>query len=132
MYGSRGWRLRNIGQVRFRLRGSAEQKPGSCQSKEEVGRPGGKEGGQPADVTHGLEESRNDEIGDGDADGNGDAGERTALAHGNSERNGKDGHDQGDERIGNFVIQLHAERNGIESALAEVVNVGGEFAETHL
>ena len=73
-----------------------------------------------------------DQVGEGDGDGDGDGGERTAAAHGEGEGDGEDGHDDGDEGIGELVPELDAEAHGVKSALAQVVDVVVELAEVHL
>ena len=73
-----------------------------------------------------------DEVGEGDGDGDGDGGEGASASHGEGEGDGEDGHDDGDERVGELVPEGDAEAHGVKSALAEVADVVVKLAEVHL
>ena len=57
------------------LGGGAEQEVGSGDAEEKVWGPGGEEGGERVDVAEGFEDQSYDVVGDGQADGGGNAGE---------------------------------------------------------
>ena len=73
-----------------------------------------------------------DPVGERHGDGHGDAGERAAAAHGERKGNRQHRHDDGDERIGELVPELHPQAHGVKSALAQVADVAVELAEVHL
>src|SRR5271154_4675173 len=107
-----------LGKKGSRLGGGSEQKVGSGDAEEEVGGPGGEEGGEGVDVAKGFEDEGYDVVGDGEADGSGDASERAFFAHGQGEGDGEDRHDEGDEGVGNFFVELDGEALGVEAGLA--------------
>src|SRR3984885_9133373 len=109
-----------------------QQQVAAGEAKEQIGRPRGEERGQHVHVAHRFECAGYHPIRDGDADGGGDAGERAALAHKERERHRQYGHDERDERIGDLVIELHAQPHGVKAALPQVVDVTRELDEAHL
>jgi len=74
---------------------------------------------QVVHVAHGAESAVDDEVGEGDKDGDSDARERAAPAHGKRERDGQYGHDDGDKRPREFVPECDAQAHGVESALSQ-------------
>ncbi len=114
----------------FLGRGSQEQ-VSPYEAEDDVGRPGGEQCRQQVDIAHGSEDAGDHKIGDGYSDGDGDAGEGSALAHGKREGHGEDGHDERDDGCGDLAVELHAQPDGVKSALAEIADVGGELVEAH-
>src|SRR5215471_8375753 len=110
----------------------AEEEVGSGDSEEDVWGPGGHDGWKGSDVAHGLEESVDGPVGDGEADGDGVSGERAAFAHGGGEGDCEHRHDEGDEWVSELAVELYAEALGVEAGLPEIVDVVGEFAVGHL
>ena len=112
--------------------GGAHEEVGAGEAEEDVGGPGGEEGGEGVDVAHGLKGAGDDPVGDGEADRGGDAGEAAALAHGEGEGNAEDGHDEGDEGVSELAVELDAKAHSVEAGLGEVCDVAGEFVVAHL
>jgi hypothetical protein len=106
------------------LGGGAEEEVGSGDGEEEVGGPGGEDCREGVDVAEGFEDEGDYPVGDGEADGCAYAGEGALFAHREGEGDREDRHDQGDERVGDFFVELDAEALGVEAGLLEVGDVG--------
>ena len=89
---------------RRRLSWGAKQKVASSQAKQHVRTPRGKRCGQSVDVAHGFKSAGHHPVRNGEANCGSDAGEAAAFAHRESKGNGEEGHDKGDERIGEFAV----------------------------
>src|ERR1017187_5881089 len=110
----------------------AQQEVGAGDRERQVGRPGGEQGRQSADLSHGAKEAGDSQVGYGDGDSGCDADESSAFTHGYGEWHSEDGHHKGDRRNGKFVRELDAKLDGVEAGLAEVGDVFVELAVRHL
>src|SRR5450756_2786715 len=113
------------------LGGGSEEEVGSGDAEEEIGGPGGEDGREAVDIAHGSEEAVYDPVGQGQADGYSDSGESAAFSGGEGEGNGEDGHDQGDQGVGQFAVELDGKPFGVEAGLFEVGDVVGELPVVH-
>ncbi len=78
-----------------------------------------------------LKQAVDHQVSKGNADGYGDSGKRPAAAHGECKWNGQHRHDDGDQRIGEFVPKRDAQPHGVKAALAQIADVIIELAEVH-
>src|SRR5271156_4031049 len=117
---------------RSRLCRCTQQEISACEAEKYVGRPGRKKCRKQVHVAHGFKCPRDDKIGDGDPDGDGDSGQRASFAHGEREGNGQDRHNQCDDWIRQLPIELYAQAYSVKAALAQVVDVCLQLVETHL
>ena len=92
------------------LRGHFEKEVHGQEEEDEVGGPGGQEGGELADATHRFGEGGEGPVGDADADAKGEPTNGATAADEESEGDREHHADGSDERVGNFFVPLNRER----------------------
>src|SRR5208282_693459 len=95
----------------------AQYEIASDETEDQVWRPGRDRGWQLTQIAHCLKKARDRPIDNADADGGRQPCHCGALTGGKREGNGEHGHHQRDQRVGNFLLQLHPQAHHVEAAL---------------
>src|SRR5580700_2249925 len=109
----------------------AQEQVAAGEAEDEVRGPCREHGRQLVGVAHGFEESGRHPVDDGDAERNGDSGQCATTAAPRRKRNGQHRHHQRGQRESNFLLQLHFEAYGVESALLQILNVISQLLVIH-
>ncbi len=121
--------MKSRGGSQLRMR-SIRYKPGDREQR--VRRPGRHDRRQEIDVAELVEQQSDREINHRDADADAYSGHRAPVPDQESERHRDQGHDQGEDRNGEFLVVLYVQLDGIEAALLQLFHICGELGVIHL